>query len=226
MKYAFTSSGEKELIFEAYDADGDLASDTVYDAITITKAPKISSVKFAKSKATVKQKVTITVKTNTTAAKLTMYKGSKALKTWTTGYTDKGTTRTWKVTYAFTATGEQALTFKATDENKIVSDPVKVTITITAAPKISSVKFAKTVKVKKETTITVKTSTTVTKLIMYDGSKSLKTWTEGYTDKGSTRTWKVKYTFTKSGSKALTFKGKDANGTVSAAKEATVEITK
>jgi len=41
LKYAFTSSGEKELIFEAYDADGDLASDTVYDAITITKAPKI-----------------------------------------------------------------------------------------------------------------------------------------------------------------------------------------
>ena len=97
---------------------------------------------------------------------------------------------------------------------------------LTVKPTLSSVKFsASSVQVKKNVTITAVTSTNATKLSMYNGSSLIKTWTSGYTDSGTTRTWKVTYAFSGAGNRTMTFKGAAANGTVTAAKTATITVT-
>ena len=181
--------------------------------------------KFSKTQATVKQNVTITAVTSTNTTKLAMYNGSKAVKSGTEGYTDNGTKRTWKVSFAFTAAGDKTMSFKAIDENGYATAAKTAKITITKAPTLSSVKFSKTqATVKQNVTITAVTSTNTTKLAMYSGTKAVKSWTEGYTDKDGKRTWKVTYAFTGTGKKTMTFKAFDANGKVSDAKKATIEI--
>ncbi len=227
--YAFAGAGERTLDFKAGDANGALtAAKTATITVKKAQALALSSVKFAKAAATVNQKVTIQAVTSTNAAKLIMYAGGKAAKTWTSGYTDKDGKRTWKVTYAFAGAGERTLDFKAADANGKLSAAKSASITVTKAPKLSSVQFAKTeAKVNEEVTIKAVTSTNVTKLVMYSGTKAVKTWTSGYTDKDGKRVWKVKYTFSGAGAnRKLTFKGQDANGTLSAGKDATITITK
>ena len=61
---------------------------------------------------------------------------------------------------------------------------------------------------------------------MYNGSSLIKTWTSGYTDSGTTRTWKVTYAFSGAGNRTMTFKGAAANGTATAAKSASVTVVK
>ena len=226
VSYAFTTAGNRTVTFKVNDANGGLSAGKTA-SITITARPAVSSVSFSKTKATVGQNVTITAKTSTTVTKLSMYNGSTLAKTWTSGYTDSGTTRTWKVTYAFVSAGAKTLTFKGTDTNGAVSSGKTAGITITAKPTVSSVSFSKsTASVGQSVTITAKTSTTVTKLSMYNGSALAKSWTSGYTDSGTTRTWKVTYAFVAAGAKTLTFRGIDANGVVSAGKTASITITK
>ena len=192
---------------------------------TASTVPTISSVSFSKTKATVGQSVTITAATSTTVTKLSMYNGSTLAKSWTSGYTDSGSTRTWNVTYAFVAEGAKTLTFKGTDANGAVSAGKTVSITITAKPTISSVSFSKTkVTAGENVTITAATSTTVTKLSMYNGSMLAKSWTSGYTDSGTTRTWKVTYAFVGTGYKTLSFRGMDENGVTSGSKEASITV--
>ncbi len=87
--------------------------------------------------------------------------------------------------------------------------------------------FAKTeAKVNEEVTIKAVTSTNVTKLVMYSGTKAVKTWTSGYTDKDGKRVWKVKYAFSGAGNRTLPFKAFDANGASTEEKEATIKISK
>ena len=50
------------------------------------------------------------------SSSMTMYNGTKAVKSWTTGYTDSGSIRTWKVSYTFTGTGKKTMTFKVSNE--------------------------------------------------------------------------------------------------------------
>ncbi len=224
--YAFTGTGSKTMSFKAMDATS-YATPAKPAAITVTKAPTLSSVKFSKTQATVKQNVTITAVTSTNTTKLAMYSGSKAIKSWTSGYTDKDGKRTWKVTYAFTGTGSKTMSFKAIDANSYATAAKTATITITKAPTLSSVKFSKTqATVKQNVTITAVTSTNTTKLVMYSGSKAIKSWTSGYTDKDGKRTWKVTYAFSGAGTRTMSFKAIDANGFATAAKDATIEITK
>ncbi len=224
--YAFSGAGERTVDFRAADAKG-VQTAAKSATITITKAPTLSSVKFAKARATVNQKVTVTAVTNTTARKLTLYSGGKAIQSWTKGYTDKSGKRTWKVSYAFSGAGERTVDFKAADANGVLTEAKSATITITKAPALSSVKFSKDqAKVNEEITITAVTNTTTTKLTMYAGTKAVKSWTEGYTDKSGKRTWKVKYAFSGKGERTLDFKGFDANGVGTAAKTATIKITK
>ena len=224
--YAFSSAGKRTVSFKAEDDNGVLTA-AKKASITITEAPAIGSVKFSKTRATVKQKVTITAVTSTNTTKLAMYSGSTLAKAWTSGYTDKDGKRTWKVTYAFAGAGKRTLSFKAIDANGAASAVKKAAITITKAPVLSSVKFSKAqAKVKEKITITAVTNTTTAKLTMYSGSKAVKSWTEGYTDKDGKRVWKVKYAFSGAGNRTLGFKGFDANGVGTAAKKVTVKITK
>ena len=192
---------------------------------TVSKPVALTSVKFSKKQASAGQEVTITAKTSYNATKLAMYSGTEALESWTDGYTDKSGVRTWKVKYAFADSGNKALAFKAINGVEAISGPVNAEIVITKAPKIASVKFAKSkITVKQNVSIAVKTSTTVSKLTMYSGTKALKSWTTGYTDSGSTRTWKVTYAFSGAGNRTITFKAADANGALTAAKTATITI--
>ncbi len=222
--YAFSGTGKRTVTFKTGNSDG--MSDGLNASITVTAAPKLTSVKFAKTKATVKQNVTINAVTSTNVTKLNMYSGSTLAKSWTSGYTDEGTTRTWKVTYAFAGAGSRTLSFKALDASGNASTALKASITITKAPTLSSVKFSSsTVALKKNATIIAVTSTNATKLTMYNGSKAVKTWTAGYTDSGTTRTWKVTYAFRGSGKRTMSFKAFDANGAATAAKSATITVS-
>ena len=222
--YAFVGTGAKTLTFKGTDANGAVTAGKTA-SITITAAPTLSSVSFSKAQATVGQSITITATTSTSVTKLKMYNGSALAQSWTSGYTDSGSTRTWKETYAFVGTGAKTLTFKGTDANGTVSAGKTASITITAAPTLSSVSFSKsTASVGENVTITAVTSTTVTKLSMYNGSTLVQSWTSGYTDSGATRTWKVTYAFLGAGNRTLSFKAFDANGVATAAKSANIVI--
>ena len=99
------------------------------------------------------------------------------------------------------------------------------TVTVKAPPTLNSVSFSKTkIKVGENGTITAVTSTNVTKLSMYNGSSLVASWTKGYTDSNAKRTWNVTYTFKSAGVQILTFKGIDANGTMTASKTASITI--
>ena len=186
----------------------------------------LNSVKFNSASVQVKKNVTITATTSTNVTKLSMYNGSSLITSWTGGYTDSGSTRTWKVSYAFSGAGSRTMTFIGTDSNGTDTEAKTAAITVTAAPTLNSVKFnSASVQVKKTVGITAATSTNVTKLSMYNGSSLIKTWTSGYTDSGSTRTWKVSYAFSGAGSRTMTFKGFDASGTATAARKASVTVT-
>ena len=187
----------------------------------------LSSVTFAKDKATVNQEVKITVVTSLNAARVVMYSGSKAVKSWTSEYADKNGKRTWKVSYVFSSTGSKTISFKAFNDNGIESAAKKTKITITKAPKLTSVAFSKSkAKVKEKINITIKTSTNVEKVVMYNGSKAVKSWTNGYKDKNGVRTWKVTYAFSNAGKKTMSFSAVDANDVKTEARKAKIEITK
>ena len=223
--YAFAGTGDKTLTFKAYDANGVAAAEK-QASITITAAPTLSSASFSKAKATVNQNITITAVTNTTASKLSMYSGGSFVKSWTDGYTDSNGKRTWKITYAFVGTGDKTLTFKAYDGNGVATAEKQASISITAAPTLSSVSFSKaTATVNTNITITAVTNTTASKLTMYSNGSTVQSWTSGYTDSSGKRTWKITYAFVGTGSKTLTFKATDANGVSSAEKQASITIT-
>ena len=225
--YSFSGAGKRTMSFKAFDKDGK-GTGSKEASITVTTAPTLSGVAFGKEQVTVKQQVEITAVTSVNATKLTMYSGSSAVKSWTTGYTDKDGKRTWKVKYSFGSAGaNRKLTFKAVDANGALTAGKTATITITAAPALSSVKFSKTkAKVKEQLTITAVTSTNAVKLTLYAGGKAVKSWTTGYTDKDGKRTWKVKYAFSGAGKRTVFFKAADANGALTAAKSLTIEIVK
>ena len=224
----FAKAGERTMDFRAADKEGNL-TDALTAKITITKAAGLTldSVKFARKKATVKQKVTINAVTSTTATKLIMYDGDKEIQSWTKGYTDKDGKRTWKVTCTFAKAGARTMSFKAADKNGKLTAAKNAKITITKAPTLSKVTLSKdTAKRKEKFTIKAVTSTNVTELTMYLNGKAAESWTEGYTDKNGKRTWKVTYAFAKAGKKTLSFKAFDANGAGTAKKTAEIEITK
>ena len=226
--YAFGGAGERTLDFKAADQNGKfsavkIAKITVTKPVTLT----LNSVKFAKTGAVVKQDVTISAVTSTAATKLIMYADGKKVKAWSSGYTDSGDKRTWKVTYAFGGTGARTMGFKAADKNGKLTEEKTAKITVTKALVLSSVKFsAKQAKVKEEITITAVTSVDVTKLTMSTGGKQVKAWTKGYTDKDGKRTWKLTYKFSGAGKRTMEFKGFNAAGKETAAKTAAITITK
>ncbi len=232
VSFAFSGAGKRTMVFQAIDAEQE-ASEPVTARITIvkSKAPTVSSVKFAQTTAAVKQDVTITAVTSTDAAKLIMYANGKEVKTWIKGYTDKDGKRTWKVTYAFGGAGDRTLDFKAASSDGVTSAAKSAGITITKAAtslNLASVKFSKaTATVKQKVTITAVTTTDVTQLNMYAGKTLAQSWKKGYTDKDGKRTWKVTYAFGSAGeNRKLTFKGQNAKGKETAGKSATITITK
>ena len=198
---------------------GEDENEDIQEAPQVASAPAVSSASASDSKTLKGTTVTFTVKTPTTAKYLAMYveSGSK-VKTWngSTYYTDSGSTRTWKVSYAIGSAGDRTLTFKASINGTNYGAGKDVSLTVKAFPTVSSA-AASSSKILKGTTVTftVKTSTDAAYLAMYaeTGSK-VKAWNGStyYTDSGSTRTWKVTYAIGSAGSRKLTFKA-SPNGT-------------
>ena len=129
------TSGLKYVYIAAYDEnDKGLTYDyyTVYVDSAYYTEPTLTSVNFSASSVQVGKNVTITAVTNTAVAKLTMYaENGSAVKTWTGGYTDSGTTRTWKVSYAFGGAGSRTLSFRGTGANGTATASKSVSITVT-----------------------------------------------------------------------------------------------
>ena len=225
MTYAFNGAGNRTLTFRGFDDSGTATADKTA-SISIVTGPALSSVKFSGTSVTKGQNVTVTAVTSNSVTKLSMYAGTSLARTWTSGYTDSGTSRTWNVTYAFNGTGNRTLTFRGFDENGKATADVTATILVLAAPVLNSVEFSgSSAAVNQDVAITAVTSTNVAKLSMYAGTYLARTWTSGYTDSGTTRTWNVTYAFNGAGNRTMTFRGFDDNGTATADQNATITVT-
>ena len=94
-------------------------------------------------------------------------------------------------------------------------------------PALISVEFLKqSANLKENVEIVAVTSPDVVKLTMFTDNKAVKSWTDGYTDDGNTRTWKATYAFSGAGDRTLDFVAYDAGDTPSDAKSASIKITK
>jgi len=81
------------------------------------QSPALFSVGFASDTVEKGQPVAITAVTDTACGELRMYAENGSLvKTWTSGYTDSGSRRTWQVSYSFKSAGKRALPFTAAGE--------------------------------------------------------------------------------------------------------------
>ncbi len=232
VKYAFAGAGDRTVTFKAGNAAG--LSEEKAAKITVYKIPSLKSVKLNTSEIEWGKSVTVTAETSTDTMQLIMYINGKD-ECWTEGYTDNGTIRTWKIPFYLDEytddEGEQTLTFKAGNEAG-ESAGKTATITVYSKPEIYSAKFDAPKEgyfpkagVKKDASITAETSISTTKLCMYSEGKLIKTWTEGYTDDGATRIWKVTYAFSGAGERTMGFKAKNAVG-LSGEKTAKVTVVK
>ncbi len=209
VSYAFKGKGNRTLRFRAGNDSGmGLAVDAsvnVTDRITV---PVISDVIFSTSAAAVGTPVRIVAVTSTDTEKLCMYADDKLVKTWTAGYTDKSSARTWNVEYAFSGKGNRTLSFRAV-KSGAQSKEINASIVIVDAdsvPLIYSVVFSKdSVKQSEDVGVIAVTTVDADKLCMYLDGKLVRTWTAGYTDRDFFRTWNVKYAFTGKGNRTLTF---------------------
>ena len=151
-----------------------------------------------------------------------------AYKTWTSGYTDSGTTRTWNVSYTFSGAGNRTMYFKASADNSTWSVLVSASVVVNkaaAAPAVTGAAFNGNAVVGSNVGITVKTTTSAKYVRMYsEGGGAVKTWSSGYTDNGDVRTWNLTYTFSGAGNRTLTFKASADNSTYTAGKTASVTV--
>ncbi len=234
LSYTFSGAGNRCLTFKA-SADNVNYGTGVTAKVMVNKAVeavRIDSAKF-NSSATVGKAVGITVTTPTSVKYIAMCDstGKTVYKTWNSGYTDSGTTRTWKVSYSFSGAGNRTMYFKASADNSAWSSLVSASVTVNKAveaAKINSVKFDSSVTVGKAAGITVTTSTTVKYIAMCDstGKTVYKTWTSGYTDSGTTRTWKVSYSFVGAGNRTMYFKASADNSAWSNLVSASITVNK
>ncbi len=211
--YAFSGKGERTVTFKAGNSAGmSEGVDTTILVVPPVVIPTLSSVKFDAESVIVNEDAGITAVTSTDAEELCMYVGGSLITTWIEGYMDSGSSRTWKVNYAFNGKGERTVTFKAGNSAGLC-EGLDATISVVTLPKLTSAKFdAETATVNEETGITAVTSTDTEKLSMYAESLLITSWTDGYTDNGSSRTWKVTYAFSGKGDWTTTFKAENNAG--------------
>ncbi len=177
-----------------------------------TAALTISSVTVAMNPLAMGTAQTFTVKTQSTAKYLGMFKedGTK-VKAWAADGNSKvsGTTRIWTVKYTFTTAGDRTMTFKPGTSATAFSTNKKAVSFKVVNVTVSSATAAATALTNVEHVFTVKTPTAATYLMMYNGSKVLKSYSADMYSavSGSTRIWTVGYPFTGAGSKKISFKG-------------------
>ena len=233
VKYTFSGAGSRTMTFKAsYDnkafGEGKDANIVVTSGSDYNVASAaFNSDYYAKGTAT-----TATVTTGLDAKYLTMYSGSSKVKTWAAAdYSSvSGTERIWIVNYTFSGTGSRKLTFKATKDKATYGTGKSATVLITSGNSINvtSAKFASDYIAKGvSVTITVKTGADAKYLAMYNGSSKLKTWKAADYSKisGTTRVWTVKYSFSGTGTKKMTFKASKDNKTFGTAKTASILAT-
>ena len=143
------------------------------------------------------------------------------VKKWSSGYTDNGNVRTWKLDYTFSGAGNRSITFKASNDGKNYDNGkvVKVTVnTISILP--SDLKTAQVVSVHVEpeypivhedVIITVITTQSTQYLAMYYNGYKVKTWQYDYTDADPLRKWTLTHQFGTVDSPYVTFRASADN---------------
>ena len=233
VKHSFTGVGSRTMTFKAsYDNKKFGAAQDADIIVTTGSEYNVNSAAFnadhyAKGKTT-----TATVKTGLDAKYLTMYNGSTKVKTWAASSYSKisGSERVWTVTYAFSGTGSRTLTFKASKDKVTYGTGKSATVLITSGNSINvtSAKFGVDYAPKgTAVAITVKTGADAKYLVMYNGSSKIKAWNAADNSKisGTNRVWTVKYTFTGTGTKNMTFKASKDNKNFGTGKNATILVT-
>ena len=105
--------------------------------------PSLVKVSFTSDTVVKGEKATIKAVTNTAVDTLCMYAENGSLvKTWSSGYTDKGDVRTWKVKYSFKSAGNRALTFMGRS-GEAESDPIIARVTVQEQRQNKEVRQAK-----------------------------------------------------------------------------------
>ena len=193
-----------------------------------------AQVKYAAfSPATVKRGTTAyaTVNTSYGARYLHMYSEDGALvKTWGDAdySTASGNTRTWKISYVFSNSGNRTMTFKASRDGQNAKSGMTAKVTVEGDNTIlSAVSSHSSITALNTLTFTVKTPTDMYYLKMYAENGALvRTWTaSGYSKiSGSTRVWTLPYAFGNAGDRTVTFKASKDGAAMNSGKSVHVEV--
>jgi len=237
VQYAFNGVGNRTMMFRtSYNGKNFIATGEKTAKITVTPAiPTITSASFNAANAKINTAAGITVVTSANANYLRMYgEGGAQIKTWPASgnSTVSGNTRTWKVSYAFGGAGIRTMTFKASWDGSTMSTGKKDSILILSGtegtPTVSSAVFSPaSIQKGKSVSITVKTTVGCNYVAMYgEGGGLIKKWEapSNSTVSGSTRIWKLSYTFNGIGTRKMTFKSSVNGSTWSSGKTASVKV--
>ncbi len=191
-------SGNLQLVLKASN-DGVTYGPEVVEAVTVQAfVPDIIGVGFPNT-VTTGETVSFSVTTGIRAQYITLYDDQyHELATWTTGYTDNNSIRTWRLTYRVgETTGYTHYLFRSSADGVQYGSYYNTYFTINPfLPDIVTVEFAADIMEGVPTQITLTTSLRANYISLYDSSyRLLATWTEGYEVVNNMRRWTLPYTF-------------------------------
>ena len=140
LTYEFAKPGDYSLKFYNRADSGKPSATT---NIRVSAGYSVFSAKFINAEYMANSPAFITVYTDLGATSLTMFSGSKAVKTWSSDIAyiyssgensadpNNGTLR-WNISYTFSGAGERTMTFKASKDNSAFGTGKSANITITA----------------------------------------------------------------------------------------------
>ena len=231
----FSGAGDRTMTFKASPNNSTLSAGKTA-SIRVTTGADINAFSASSNVSSVSKGTafTFTVKTGTDAKYLTMVTetGSKA-KTWDAASysTVSSGMRVWTVKHTFSGAGERTLTFKGSVDGSKYGTGKSVSLTVTSGTDyaVTYASFAKSSVVKgNAVSITVKTGVDAKYLTMFsEDGIAVKTWaaSTSSTISGTTRVWKLTFSFSDAGNRSLTFKATKNGTTYGAGKTAKITVT-
>ncbi len=196
LEYCFVGAGNRKLSVKASgDGSNYGANYPVNVTVVESKPNEVFSAVFDNS-VVAGETATLTVVTPTSSkyVRLCTESGGNA-RTWTSGYTDSGKTRTWNLSYSFVNAGSRNLSVMASGDNSDYGSGVQVHVEV--CPAVNTAVFASNVTVGMKAKLTVTTSTAAKYIRVSDENGNvLTTATTGYVDANGVRTWSTSVTLT------------------------------
>ena len=225
VNYTFNGTGSRTMTFRtSYDGERFIEAGEVTASIdVVVPVVTMNSAGFDEDIVSQNANVGITVKTSPEARYLIMYgENDKKVEAWGADGNSsvENGMRVWKVGYAFSGAGNRIMTFKASWDEKTLSEGLSDSIIVLtgneAPPAVKSVEFsADRVLLGENVGITVKTPVHCYFIAMYSGDSQVKKWyaADSSTVSGKTRIWELTYAFSGAGNRSIYFKS-SVNGSV------------